>query len=79
MSQEKSSLESLANESLSQALKLGCNDVSTICVDSKDSQVRFANNNITLVNNIQDLAIWMYISKQKRRIVGVSYNPTQTS
>jgi predicted Zn-dependent protease len=74
--QERSILEGLANETLSQAMRLGCDDISVICANSKDSQVRFANNSITLVNNIQDLAIWMYVSKQKRRIVGVSYNPT---
>ncbi len=77
MMAQLTSLEEISNLVLSEAKRLGCEDVSVICNSSKDSQVRFANNNITLVNSVQDLGLFLYVSKQRKRIIGVSYNPTR--
>ena len=76
MSQE-TTIEEVSKTALSEAKRLGCDDVSVICTKSNDSQVRFANNVITLVNNVRNLTMEIYVSKQKKRIVGASYNPTK--
>ena len=76
MMTQETSIEEIAQSVLSEAKRLGSDDVSAICYQSNDSQVRFANNNITLVNNVRNITIDLYISKGKKRIVGTSYNPT---
>ena len=68
--------EEVAKTALSEAKKMGCDDVSIICANSNDSQVRFANNVITLVNNVRNLTLEIYISKERKRIIGATYNPT---
>ncbi len=56
MSQEIT-IEEVSKIGLSEAKRLGCDDVSVICTKSNDSQVRFANNVITLVNNVRNLTM----------------------
>ncbi len=70
------STDEIAKTAESCARKAGCNDVSVICADSDDSQVRFANNIITLVNNVRNLTLEIYISKGGKRMIGATYNPT---
>lgn len=70
-------LDEVAETVLSEAKQHGCDDASVICTQSNDSQVRFANNSITLVDNVRNLTLELYVSKQKRRILGASYNTTR--
>src|SRR5579862_9349099 len=69
-------IEEACELALSEAKNLGCSDVSVIAADSSESQVRFSNNNITLVNNVRDIALEVYLSKDKKRIIGGTYNPS---
>lgn len=73
----QNSIEEIAKSVMTEASGLNCNDVSIICSQSDDSQVRFANNDITLVNRVRNITIDLYISKDRKRIVGTSYNPTE--
>ena len=68
--------EEIAQFALSEALKHGCSDVSVLCAKTNDSQVRFANNEITLVNNVRDITFDVYLAKGRKRIVGSSFNPS---
>ena len=77
MMAQRTTLDEVAETVLSEAKRHGCDDASVICARSNDSQVRFANNSITLVNNVQNLTLELYVSKEKRRILGASYNPTK--
>lgn len=67
----------LAELALSVAKSHGCSDVSVIGEDSNDSLVRFSNSSITLVNNVRNLTLEVYVAKDRRRIVGVTYNPSE--
>ena len=58
------------------AKQLGCSDVSVIASRSDDSQVRFSNNAITLVSNVRNITLDLYLAKSRKRIVGQTYNPT---
>jgi PmbA protein len=71
-------IEELSELALSEGRRLGCSDISVISESSIDSQVRFSNNTITLVNNVQNLTLEVYLSKDKKRIIGASYNPSET-
>src|SRR5208283_1825114 len=70
------SLEEVADLALAQAKKLACSDVSVLAMRSNDSQVRFSNNAITLVNSVRNITLDLYLAKNKKRIVGQTYNPT---
>lgn len=76
-SASSSQLEELCELSLTEAKNLGCVEVSIIGIKSNSSQVRFSNNTITLVNNVQNLTFEIYMSKDKKRIVGATYNPNE--
>lgn len=70
-------LEGLAELALAEGKSLGCSDVSIIGEISNNSQVRFSNNTITLVNNVQEITLEVYLAKDKKRIVGATYNPSE--
>jgi PmbA protein len=72
----KTMLEELTDIALSEAKNLGCSDVSAIGSLSNDSQVRFSNNAITLVNNVRTFTLEVYLAKDSKRIVGATYNPS---
>ncbi len=73
---QETKIEEIAKSALSEAKSQGCDDVSVLCARSRDSQVRFANNTITLVNYVRNVTLEVYISKVRRRLIGASYNPT---
>jgi PmbA protein len=70
-------LGELVELALNEGKNLGCSDVSIIGENSNDSQVRFSNNTITLVNNVQDITLVVYLAKDKKRILGATYNPSE--
>lgn len=76
MSEKLDSLQ-IADVALKEATKLRCSDASVIPVRANSSQVRFSNNVITLVNNVRNVTLDVYIAKDKKRIVGSSSNPTE--
>jgi PmbA protein len=74
---QETKIEEVSEIAFAAARRLSCEDVSIISSKSNDSQVRFANNTITLVNNVRNLTMAVYVSKQRKRIIGATYNPTQ--
>lgn len=78
MMSEQFRQDRIAEFALEEARKLGCDDISVICWLSNENQVRFANNSITLVNTVLDLTLDVYLTASRKRIVGSSYNPTET-
>ncbi len=54
---EQVSQEQVAQLAMDQAKKLGCDDISVVCALSNENQVRFANNSITLVNNVRNITL----------------------
>ncbi len=65
----------LADLALKEALKLGATDVSSICVKTNGNLIRFSNNSITVSKNIKNLELFLYLAKDKKRIMGSSSNP----
>ncbi|MEM3068420.1 MAG: TldD/PmbA family protein [Nitrososphaerales archaeon] len=65
----------LADLALKEALKLGATDVSSICTKTNENLVRFSNNSITVSKNIKNLELFLYLAKDKKRIMGSSSNP----
>jgi PmbA protein len=70
-------IDEAAELALSEAKGLGCSDVSVVAFDASESQVRFSNNSVTLVNYVRNVALEVYLSKDKKRIIGGTYNPSE--
>lgn len=71
-------LDQVAQLAFDRAKELGADDVSVISSLSNENQVRFANNSITLVNSVRDITVEVYLSIAKKRVIGSSYNPTES-
>jgi len=63
-------LVGIAESGLDQALALGADDVSVICSSNREKMVRFSNNSITAVKEIDTTEIFFYLTKARRRILG---------
>ncbi len=61
---------------LKEALKLGATDVSAICAQTIENQIRFSNNSITVTKNIKNLELFLYVAKDKKRMIGATSNPS---
>lgn len=66
----------LADLALKEAWKLGATDVSSMCARSNENLIRFSNNSITVTKNIENLELFLYLAKDKRRIMGSTSNPS---
>jgi PmbA protein len=66
----------LADLALSEALNLGATDVSSLCVKTNENMVRFSNNSITVAKNTKNLELFLYLAKDKKRIMGSTSNPS---
>ncbi|MCP8316574.1 MAG: TldD/PmbA family protein [archaeon] len=65
-----------ADLALKEALKLGATDVSSICAKTNENLIRFSNNSITVNENIKNLELFLYLTKDKKRIMGSTSNPS---
>jgi PmbA protein len=71
------STEEITSYAFDYSKKLGCDDVSILGYQIDESQVRFSNNSITLVNNVREITLQVYLTKERRRILGSTFNPTE--
>ncbi|MCL4519895.1 MAG: hypothetical protein M1587_11950, partial [Thaumarchaeota archaeon] len=78
MMSEQIRLEDVAGTALAEASRRGCSDVAITTSRTNDAQVRFANNSITLVNNVRNVTLDVYVAKDRKRIVGTTYNPSES-
>ncbi|MGI0080034.1 MAG: hypothetical protein ACRECH_10460, partial [Nitrososphaerales archaeon] len=77
MISQKLGVEEIASFALGEGKNLGCSDVSVIASKSDDSQIRFSNSTITLVNRVRNVTLSVYIAKERKKIVGATYNPSE--
>jgi PmbA protein len=73
---KETSVNEIADSAFSEAKKHECSDISVIASKSMQGQVRFANNTVTLTNNVTNITLDVYVAKEKKRMVGTNYNPT---
>ena len=78
MTSENINLEDLAETAMVEATRQHCSDVAITTSRMNDAQVRFANNSITLVNNVRNVTLDVYVAKDRKRIVGTTYNPSES-
>ncbi len=62
-----------------EAKKLGADDTVSLSVLSNEQMVRFANNSLTVAKRIAETGLLIYLTKDKRRVVGASSNPEESS
>ncbi|MFQ6010771.1 MAG: TldD/PmbA family protein [Nitrososphaerales archaeon] len=63
-------LTNVVESGLEQALSLGATEASVICSSSKEKMVRFSNNSITAVKELDTIDLFFYLTKARRRIIG---------
>jgi PmbA protein len=64
---------------VSTAMKLGADDAIALTASGTDRMVRFANNSVTLVNQIDETELMVYISKDRKRILASTSNPEEAN
>ena len=62
-----------------EAKKLGADDAVSLSAVSDEQMVRFANNSLTVAKRITETGLLVYLTKNKRRVVGASSNPEESS
>jgi len=72
-------LESIATEVLGELTKLGAEDAAVIATQSFERMVRFSNNALSVTKSIKNVIVSIYATLGKRRIMGSTFNPSQTA
>ena len=58
---------------------LNCDDYSFLLSKEHEDLIRFSNNSINVFDNTENIAIEIYLGKDKKRASGVVYNLDETS
>ncbi len=72
-------LHSLNQDAVSTAVRLGVEDAVALSAKSKDRMIRFANNSVTTVNEVEEAELTVYIAKAKRRAIASTSNLESSS
>jgi PmbA protein len=67
-------LVSLNENAVSAATKLGAEDAVALSAIGKDRMIRFANNSVTTVNQVEEAELTVYLAKAKRRAIASTSN-----
>ncbi|QQG49188.1 MAG: TldD/PmbA family protein [archaeon] len=72
-------LQGLNEEAVSTAGKLGADDAVSLGVRSADRMIRFANSSVTVVNQVEEAELTVYLAKNKRRAIASTSNLDSSS
>lgn len=67
-------LDNVVDRVFKKALELKVDDVSVIAAYGRENMARFSNNSITVVNTLDEMAVFLYMIKEGRRVVGITYS-----
>ena len=67
-------LDRLNDLALSSARKLGAEDAVALTASNHDRMIRFANNSVTVVNQVEEAEMMVYLAKDKRRAIASTSN-----
>ncbi len=70
-------LATLNEIAVSTAKKLKVDDAVALAVSGTEKMIRFANNSLTVVKEIEETELFVYLAKDKRRIVASTSNPLE--
>lgn len=72
-------LTGLNEITVSTANRLGVDDVIGMAVNGNEKMIRFANNSPTVVKEIDETELFVYLAKAKKRVVASTSNPQERS
>ena len=72
-------MEALNELAVSTAKKLGVDDAVALTSQGNERMVRFANNSLTVTKYTKETALYVYLGKDRRRIVAATSNPDESS
>lgn len=64
---------------ISVAKKLDVDDAVSLTAQGNEKMIRFANNSLTVAKNINETELFVYLAKDKRRIVAATSNPEEAN
>jgi PmbA protein len=67
-------LDNVVDRVFKKALEFNVDDASVIAAYGRENMARFSNNSITVVNTLDEMAVFLYMIKEGRRVVGVTYS-----
>lgn len=70
----KEVLDEVVDRVYRRALDFKVDDVSVIAAYGRENMARFSNNSITVVNTLDEAAVLLYMMKDGRRVLGVTYS-----
>ena len=72
-------VEGLNELAVSTAKKLGVDDAVALTSEGNERMVRFANNSLTVTKYTKETDLYVYLGKDRRRIVAATSNPDEES
>lgn len=72
-------IEELCDIAVSEAKKLNVDDAVSLSILSDEKIIRFANNSLTVVKNVSETELFVYLAKDKRRIIASTSNPEEAN
>jgi PmbA protein len=72
-------LEALNESALAATKKLALDDASVLSVGGKERMIRFANNSVTVVKQVEETELVVYLAKDKKRAIASTSNLEETS
>ncbi|MGB9727423.1 MAG: TldD/PmbA family protein [Nitrososphaeria archaeon] len=67
-------LDNVVDRVFKKAVELKVDDASVIAAYGRENMARFSNNSITVVNTLDEMAVFLYMIKDGKRVVGVTYS-----
>jgi len=64
---------------ISTSKKLGVDDAVALTSQGSEKMVRFANNSLTVVKNMNETELYVYLAKDKRRVLASTSNPEESN
>ena len=71
--------EELNESAIATAKKLGVDDAVALTVSGKEQMIRFANNSVTVVNNLEEAELTVYLAKDARKAIASTSNVEESN
>ncbi len=72
-------IEALNETAIASARKLGVDDAVALTVSGKERMIRFANNSATVVNQVEESELMVYLAKDRRRAIASTSNVEESN
>lgn len=72
-------LDKITDIAFNKAKSLGADDISVISAYGEESMFRFSNNSATITNTLKEAALFVYMSKNRKKVIGTTSSVNEIS